>query len=159
MPAISTKKPVSSPRFKKGSPLLSAASLSRKKKWTPGLKPCSGVDADSLDPSSSRRFGEYQELSSNVLPAFRGADGPDHLPAHPFPENTANRGRLGHRSGTRELPLTPLPYAVVYVVRGEVIEVLHIGLGATWVVLTGKAGETACRTQGRSVFSFPVFRR
>ncbi len=37
-----------------------------------------------------------------------------------------NRGRPGHRDGTRELPLTPLPYVVVYSVKAEAIEILHI---------------------------------
>lgn len=36
------------------------------------------------------------------------------------------RGRLGHRGGTRELPLSPLPYIVVYVVKPGDIEVIHI---------------------------------
>jgi addiction module RelE/StbE family toxin len=40
------------------------------------------------------------------------------------------RGRPGHRSGTRELPLTPLPYVVVYSVRSEAVEILHIHHGA-----------------------------
>jgi plasmid stabilization system protein ParE len=29
-----------------------------------------------------------------------------------------NRGRLGKKDGTRELVMTPLPYIVVYLVRG-----------------------------------------
>lgn len=37
-----------------------------------------------------------------------------------------NRGRLGLRSGTRELILRPLPYLVVYRVKDDAIEVLHI---------------------------------
>lgn len=41
-----------------------------------------------------------------------------------------NRGRAGHRDGTRELPLTPLPYVVVYSVKAEAIEILHIHHGA-----------------------------
>jgi addiction module RelE/StbE family toxin len=40
------------------------------------------------------------------------------------------RGRPGHRSGTRELPLTPLPYVVVYSVKSEAVEILHIHHGA-----------------------------
>jgi toxin ParE1/3/4 len=39
-------------------------------------------------------------------------------------------GRPGHRSGTREFPLTPLPYVVVYSVTPEVVEVLHIHHGS-----------------------------
>jgi toxin ParE1/3/4 len=41
-----------------------------------------------------------------------------------------NRGRPGHRSGTRELPLSPLPYVVVYAVKPEAIEILHIYHGS-----------------------------
>jgi toxin ParE1/3/4 len=41
-----------------------------------------------------------------------------------------SRGRPGHRSGTRELTITPLPYVVVYSVKAEVIEILHIYHGA-----------------------------
>jgi addiction module RelE/StbE family toxin len=37
-----------------------------------------------------------------------------------------NRGRLGHRDGTRELILAPLPYVVVYSVNKEAVEILHI---------------------------------
>jgi toxin ParE1/3/4 len=41
-----------------------------------------------------------------------------------------NRGRPGHRSGTRELTLAPLPYIVVYSVKAEDVEILHIYHGA-----------------------------
>jgi len=41
-------------------------------------------------------------------------------------KTTPHRGRPGHRSGTRELPLTPLPYVVVYAVKLEAVEILHI---------------------------------
>jgi plasmid stabilization system protein ParE len=40
------------------------------------------------------------------------------------------RGRPGHRRGTRELPLAPLPYVVVYSVRAGAVEILHIYHGA-----------------------------
>jgi toxin ParE1/3/4 len=39
-------------------------------------------------------------------------------------------GRPGHRSGTRELTLSPLPYVIVYVVKAEAIEILHIYHGS-----------------------------
>jgi plasmid stabilization system protein ParE len=45
-------------------------------------------------------------------------------------KSTPNRGRSGHRSGTRELMLTPLPYVVVYSVKADAIEILHICHGA-----------------------------
>jgi len=41
-----------------------------------------------------------------------------------------NRGRPGHRNGTRELALTPLPYVVVYSVKADAVEILHIYHGA-----------------------------
>jgi toxin ParE1/3/4 len=41
-----------------------------------------------------------------------------------------NRGRFGHRAGTRELALAPLPYVVVYRVTAQVVEILHIYHGA-----------------------------
>lgn len=40
------------------------------------------------------------------------------------------RGRPGHRQGTRELPLSPLPYIVVYRIKAEAVEILHIYHGA-----------------------------
>ena len=39
-------------------------------------------------------------------------------------------GRPGHRPGTRELVLTPLPYVVVYRLKAEAVELLHIYHGA-----------------------------
>ena len=45
-------------------------------------------------------------------------------------QNLPNRGRPGHRRGTRELALTPLPYVVVYSVKDDAVEILHIYHGA-----------------------------
>ena len=41
-----------------------------------------------------------------------------------------NRGRPGKKEGTRELVLAPLPYIVVYTVRGNVVFVVRILHGA-----------------------------
>lgn len=41
-----------------------------------------------------------------------------------------HKGRPGHRSGTRELPIIPLPYVVVYSVKPDAVEILHIYHGA-----------------------------
>jgi toxin ParE1/3/4 len=38
-------------------------------------------------------------------------------------KTSPNRGRPGHRSDTRELALTPLPYVVVYSVKAEAVEI------------------------------------
>ena len=45
-------------------------------------------------------------------------------------KTSPHRGRPGHRSGTRELALTPLPYVVVYSLNAEAVEILHIYHGA-----------------------------
>jgi len=45
-------------------------------------------------------------------------------------KTSPNSGRPGHRFGTRELPLPPLPYVVVYAVKADAVEILHIYHGA-----------------------------
>ena len=45
-------------------------------------------------------------------------------------KTSPNSGRPGHRSGTRELPLPPLPYVVVYAVKADAVEIMHIYQGA-----------------------------
>jgi len=45
-------------------------------------------------------------------------------------KKSPNRGRPGHREGTRELPISALPYVVVYAVKIDAIELLHIYHGA-----------------------------
>ncbi len=41
-----------------------------------------------------------------------------------------SQGRPGQHAGTRELVITPLPYVVVYRVKAEAVEILHIYHGA-----------------------------
>jgi toxin ParE1/3/4 len=41
-----------------------------------------------------------------------------------------NRGRPGKKEGTRELVLSPLPYVLMYAVRGDVIFIVRILHGA-----------------------------
>ena len=41
-----------------------------------------------------------------------------------------HRGRPGKKEGTRELVLSPLPYVVVYAVRGDAIFIVRILHGA-----------------------------
>lgn len=45
-------------------------------------------------------------------------------------KTTPHRGGPGHRNGTRELVLAPLPYVVVYRVKAAAIEILHIYHGS-----------------------------
>jgi len=40
------------------------------------------------------------------------------------------RGRVGKKEGTRELVLSPLPYIVVYQIRGEGVHIVRILHGA-----------------------------
>ena len=40
------------------------------------------------------------------------------------------RGRLGRKEGTRELVMSPLPYIVVYAIRGDALYVVRILHGA-----------------------------
>jgi toxin ParE1/3/4 len=44
--------------------------------------------------------------------------------------STPYRGRAGREEGTRELVLSRLPYIVVYRVKGNDVEILHIYHGA-----------------------------
>ena len=56
------------------------------------------------------------------------------------------RGRPGHRSGTRELPPTPLPYVVVYSVKAEAVEILHIHHAARdWSWITALRYASTCQ--------------
>jgi toxin ParE1/3/4 len=41
-----------------------------------------------------------------------------------------HRGRAGKKEGTRELPLSPLPYVLVYKITGDVIHIVRILHGA-----------------------------
>lgn len=41
-----------------------------------------------------------------------------------------NRGRLGRIEGTRELPLPPLPFILVYRVKADVVEIVNVVHGA-----------------------------
>jgi toxin ParE1/3/4 len=40
------------------------------------------------------------------------------------------RGRMGRKAGTRELPVAGLPFVIIYRVRGETVEVVRIIHGA-----------------------------
>lgn len=41
-----------------------------------------------------------------------------------------NKGRRGRVEGTRELPLPPLPFVVVYRIRQEIVEIANVIHGA-----------------------------
>jgi len=45
-------------------------------------------------------------------------------------ETFPNLGRPGRMEGTRELPLPPLPFVVVYRLRGEAVEIARVLHGA-----------------------------
>ncbi|MGD1071314.1 MAG: type II toxin-antitoxin system RelE/ParE family toxin [Bryobacteraceae bacterium] len=96
----------------------------------PALKRCSRPDAHSLDRSSRRRFSGHKKLSPGVLPAVCEPTVRTIYARIRSLKSAPWRGRPGHRSGTRELTLTPLPYVVVYSVKAETVEILHIHHGA-----------------------------
>lgn len=107
----------------KGIAAAERVTLSKRKRWAPGLKRCSKPDANSLDyiPAADDP-ASIKKLSPTKLPAFCRADPANYLPSYPFAQNSAAQGQPGHRHGTRELPLTPLPYVVVYSVKHEAVE-------------------------------------
>src|ERR1700674_4616881 len=127
--AIWTTRLASLPASKKESRQQSEPSLSTKRRWTPASSACSSPDAPSSVPAA-----EDLESIKNYLT--------EHYPhfAEPtvrtiyerirFLKDVPNRGTPAPPTGTRELPLTPLPAVVVYSVRGEAVEILHIYHGA-----------------------------
>jgi toxin ParE1/3/4 len=76
-------------------------------------------DLESIKVYLARHYPHFAELTVRAIyKGIRGLRG--------FP----HQGRPGHRPGTRELALSPLPYVVVYRVNSEAVEVLHIYHGA-----------------------------
>jgi toxin ParE1/3/4 len=64
------------------------------------------------NPSAAGRVGQSMYDSVNSLESF------------------PNRGRLGRIAGTRELVLVPLPFVVVYRIKGEAVEIARVLHGA-----------------------------
>jgi toxin ParE1/3/4 len=81
-----------------------------------------GPAADDLENIKNYLDRRFPHLSEPTLRAiYKRADGLKTAP---------NIGRPGQRSGTRELPLTPLPYVIVYAVKAEAVQILHIYHGS-----------------------------
>jgi toxin ParE1/3/4 len=78
--------------------------------------------ADDLERIADYLLLHAPDRAADLIRAVYGA--PSTLLAFP------SRGRPGKKEGTRELVLTPLPYIVVYAVRGDVIFVVRILHGA-----------------------------
>jgi addiction module RelE/StbE family toxin len=88
-------------------------------RWT---VPAAG-DFESIRDYLQQHFPHFAEPTIRTIYQRIGS-----LKAHPY------RGRPGHRSGTRELLLAPLPYVVVYAVKADAIEILHIYHGSQdWI--------------------------
>jgi len=62
------------------------------------------------------RFGAAQARRA-ALTMYESAESLRNLP---------NRGRLGRKAGTRELPVVGLPFIIVYRVREETVEIVPI---------------------------------
>jgi len=72
-------------------------------------------------------IGEYiaQENRSAARRVVKAIyDAADSLTSYPY------RGRLGRVEGTRELPLPPLPFVVVYRITQDVVEIANVVHGA-----------------------------
>jgi toxin ParE1/3/4 len=78
--------------------------------------------ADDLESINRYLEQEHPEFSKATMRTIYGRI--QSLKASP------DLGRPGHRTGTRELALTPLPYIIVYAVESQAIEILHVHHGA-----------------------------
>jgi toxin ParE1/3/4 len=78
--------------------------------------------ANDLEHIADYLFEHASERAAELVRSI--FDAPAALLTFPF------RGRPGRKEGTRELVLSPLPYIVVYAVRGDVIYIARILHGA-----------------------------
>jgi toxin ParE1/3/4 len=78
--------------------------------------------AADLENIANYLFENTPERAAELVRGIYGA--PTALLTFPY------RGRVGRKEGTRELVLAPLPYIVVYQVRGETVHVVRILHGA-----------------------------
>lgn len=78
--------------------------------------------ANDLEQITDYLFEHAPERAANMVRTVY--DAPAALLAFPL------RGRPGKKLGTRELVLSPLPYVVVYTVRGDLIYITRILHGA-----------------------------
>jgi toxin ParE1/3/4 len=85
-------------------------------RWT---KPAAGDLAHICDYTENR-FGAAQARSA-ALAIYETADGL---------QDMLNRGRIGRKSGTREVMVTGLPFVIVYRVGKEAVEIVRILHGA-----------------------------
>ena len=82
----------------------------------------------SLDGPRRRRFRGHQGLSEPALPTFRRADRAYDLPAYSFPQNGTEPGQA--RPPQRYKGTAAIAYVVVYTMKPEAIEILHIYHGS-----------------------------
>lgn len=78
--------------------------------------------ADDLERIAEYLFEKTPQNASQLIRKIYEA--PSSLKTHP------NLGRPGKKEGTRELVLTPLPYVVIYQVKGDATYILRILHGA-----------------------------
>ena len=79
---------------------------------------CTEEAANDLEPIADHFLLHAPDRAPELT--WRVYDAPTSLLTFP------NRGRPGKREGTWELVLAPLPYVVVYTVRGDVVFVVRI---------------------------------
>ena len=85
-------------------------------RWT---KPAA-VDLTHIPDYTQEHFGPAQARRA-ALAIYAAADSLITLPS---------RGRLGRKPNTRELPISGLPFVIIYRVRGDAIEIARILHGA-----------------------------
>jgi addiction module RelE/StbE family toxin len=84
-------------------------------RWTPAA----AADLQSISDYLKAHYPQYR--SATIRKLYGAA-----LSLKDWP----NRGRIGSEEGTRELVFPPMPYVLVYRVRGNSVEVLRIYHGA-----------------------------
>ena len=76
--------------------------------------PAAANDLDTIDRYLEQHHPEYRAATIQRL--YNAARS---LKTHPY------KGRIGHKEGTRELVLAPLPYLLVYAVEEQIIHILR----------------------------------
>jgi addiction module RelE/StbE family toxin len=85
-------------------------------RWT---KPAAD-DLTHICDYTERRFGPAQARRA-ALAIYAAANGLRDMP---------NRGRIGRKSGTREIVVVGLPFVIIYRVRKEAVEIVRVLHGA-----------------------------
>ncbi|HUD15595.1 MAG TPA: type II toxin-antitoxin system RelE/ParE family toxin [Terracidiphilus sp.] len=81
-------------------------------------------------PASADDLEEIADYLTLHFPSFRQKALREIWEAIAALRSLPYRGRIGRDAGTRELVMAGLPYIVVYRIKGDAVEILHIFHGA-----------------------------